>query len=130
MSQGPEYRRTGQTPVQHQRPVYGQNNPYAQPPVQRYNNQYQQSGHVNPNQYGQYSGQQQTYGQQRPTTTEVGKSLLEDSSATVKDALGKSWQGILGFSNRTRELMGQARDEVVSGANAAGQTLSEKSTSK
>lgn len=130
-SQGPGQNRPGpgQIPIQNQRPNYGQNNPYGQPPVQRYS-QYQQYG--NPNQYGQYGSQQQPYGQyqQQQSVAQAGKSFIEDSSATIQDALGKSWQSILGFGSQTKEAMGQVRDQVVSGANVAGQTLSEKSTSK
>jgi hypothetical protein len=117
----------GQIPPQAQRPTYGsgQANQYGQPPIQRFDGQYP---HYNsPQQYGQYGGQHPGYGQQ--VVGESG-STLEDSTAVVKDALGKSWQGILGFSNRTRDAMGQARDQVVTGASAASQTLSEKSTSK
>jgi hypothetical protein len=72
---------------------------------------------------------QQRYNQQ-PSVNDAVTTVLEDGTAAVKDVLGKSWQGLVGFSSRTREAMGQARDQVVTGASVAGQSISAKSTSK
>jgi hypothetical protein len=132
LSHGQQHSPAGQPPPQNQRPpfVAGQPTQLNQPPAQRYNRQYQQYG--SPQQYGQYSGHQQMYGQppQQQSTGQVATSVAEDSTVAVKEALGKSWQGLLGFSNRTRGAMEQARDQVVAGASVYGQSISEKSTSK
>jgi hypothetical protein len=78
-------------------------------------------------QHGQYSGQQ--YGQQPPQGQLVQQGI-EEVASPVKEALGKSLQSLMGFGNRTKEAMEQARDSVVTSATAATQTLSAKSTSK
>jgi hypothetical protein len=49
---------------------------------------------------------------------------VSQSTSTVKDALGSAWQGVLGFSNRTKAVVGQARDSVVHGASQVGQSVS------
>jgi len=92
--------------------------------------QYQQpQGNPRPSQYTDYNAQQQAYKQQ-PSVSDAVTSVLEDGTTAMKDVLGKSWEELLGFSSRTREAMGQARDQVVTGASVAGQSISEKSTSK
>jgi len=116
--------------------------PNSQHPQQRGNSmhsqaqhrspQYQQpKGNQRPPQYANYNykNPQEPYNQQ-PSVGDAVTSVLEDGTATVKDVLGKSWQGLVGFSSRTREAMGQARDQVVTGASVAGQSISAKSTSK
>lgn len=50
-------------------------------------------------------------------------TLVNQSTSTVKDALGSAWQGVLGFSNRTKAVVGQARDSVVYGASQVGQSV-------
>jgi len=72
----------------------------------------QQPPHSQPNSSGQLVSQ----------GPEVGTS-------TVKEALSTTWKGILGFGSKTREVVGTARDQVVTGATAAGQSLSAKSSS-
>jgi hypothetical protein len=101
-----------QRPQQQQGPPgYGQQGPYGQyniPSGQGYG------------QYGQYGGAPPGYGQQ-------GQNQLVAQSETVgavKEALGSAWKGILGFGNRTKEVVGQAKETVVSTATAAGQTIS------
>ena len=57
-------------------------------------------------------------------------SQPEPGTSAVKDALSNTWKGLLGLGNRTREAVGTARDQVVTSATAAGQTLTEKGSSK
>jgi hypothetical protein len=124
----------GQAPQHQQQPPYGQYNSYGQyssygqPQSQMYG-QYGQYG----GQHGQYSGQQ--YGQQpapgqQQATGQLVQQGIEEGTSAVKEALGKSLQSLMGFGNRTKEAMEQARDSVVTSATAATQTLSARSTSK
>lgn len=48
----------------------------------------------------------------------------------VKEALGTTWQSLVGLGSKTRELTEQVRDQVVTSAAAAGQTITAQSTSK
>eukprot|EP00980_Cylindrotheca_fusiformis_P024091 scaffold11525_cov135-Cylindrotheca_fusiformis.AAC.7 len=118
---------SGQAPPQNQRPPYGvgHGTHFNQPPAPFYSRQYQQ--YENPQHVGFNNRQRQLYGQQQQGR-QVAQSAADDSTVAVKEALGKSWQGLLGFSNRTREAMEQARDQVVASASVASQSLSEKST--
>ncbi len=124
--QGPPQRPPSQqqppTPqyLQRQYPPYGSYNPNA-PPGQ---------GHYDP----RYGGQNH-YGrgyplQQPPGAGQLVSQATEEGTSAVKEALSNTWKGLLGFGNKTREVVGTARDQVVSGATAAGQTLSEKSSSE
>mmetsp|Transcript_21876 Transcript_21876/g.52049 ORF Transcript_21876/g.52049 Transcript_21876/m.52049 type:complete len:794 (+) Transcript_21876:164-2545(+) len=72
----------------------------------------QQPPHSNPNSVGQLISPE-----------------ADGETSAVKEALSTSWQGLLGFGQKTREVVGTARDQVVTGATAAGQSLSEKSSS-
>jgi hypothetical protein len=48
--------------------------------------------------------------------------------AGVRDSLGKTWQSVLGFGNRTKEVLSTTRDTVVTNARDAGQSITAKST--
>lgn len=77
-------------------------------PYQYKNIRYQDSQH----QLGQIHGQGQMVTQ------------ASQSTSTVKDAIGSAWQGVLGLGNRTKAVVGQARDSVVHGASQVGQSVS------
>eukprot|EP00934_Nitzschia_sp_Nitz4_P004340 Nitzschia sp. Nitz4//scaffold150_size53981//14369//16781//NITZ4_006673-RA/size53981-snap-gene-0.70-mRNA-1//-1//CDS//3329537059//4330//frame0 len=98
-------------------------NPYGYPQMQ----QQQRQGHYAPGQYGQ-----QGYGQpiqQQPGAGQIVSKGLEESSNAIREAIGTTWSSLVGFGSKTRELSEQVRDQVVSGATAAGQSLSTTSTS-
>ncbi|KAL3931345.1 MAG: hypothetical protein SGBAC_011352, partial [Bacillariaceae sp.] len=100
------------------KPQNSQYSQHAMPPQAQFQHpQYQQSqGNPRPSpQYTNYNTQQQRNNQQ-PSISGAVTNVLEDGTEGVKEVLGKSWQGLLGFSSRTREAMGQARDQVVTGA--------------
>lgn len=101
--------------------------PQSQHPASQY--QQELGNYQRPVHYGNHIPKQQPayYGQ--PSADTKMTSVLEDGTVVVKDALEKSWSGLVGFGSRTREYMGQARDQVVTGASVAGQSISEKSTS-
>jgi hypothetical protein len=84
------------------------------------NSQYSNSP---PGQYNQYGAPQQGYGQQPQGASQLTAQGAAASTA-VRESLGTAWQGILGFSNRTKEAVGSARTTVVSGAKEASQSLS------
>lgn len=129
----PEGPRSSVPPSKNPRPQYPQQRSPSMPSQAQYrNSQYMQpQGNPRPSQYSNYNynGKQGSYNEQ-PSVGEAVTSVFEDGTAVVKDVLGKSWQGLLGFSSRTREAMGQARDQVVTGASVAGQSISAKSTGK
>jgi len=142
-------------PWQEQRPSTG--NPQRPPPVQqdpRLSPPQQQParpqyGHPQypPQQYGSYNpnappgqgqpdpryGGQSYYGRgyppQQPPTGQLVSQTNEDGTSAVKEALSTTWKGLLGFGNKTREVVGTAKDQVVTGATAASQTLSARSSS-
>lgn len=100
----------------------------------------QSQGQYNPNappgqgQYDPKYGGQTYYGrgyppQTQPSTGQLVSQGTEAGTSAVKEALSTTWKGLLGWSNRTREVVGTARDQVVTGATAAGQTLSARSSS-
>jgi hypothetical protein len=110
---------------------YGQ---YGQPPRQGPTGQYYGQGQ--PQTYGQYGGapgyrgppsQQQQNGS---TAGAVISKSVEEGTTAVKAALGSTWQSLVGFGSKTRELTEQVRDQVVSKAADAGQTITAQSTSK
>jgi hypothetical protein len=76
--------------------------------------------------YGQYQGY---YGQQQGRAQE-SYQLVETGTSAVRDVLGKTWQGILGFRNRTKEVYETTRDTVANSALQASQTLTSTSSSK
>ena len=106
-----------QQPPQQQNP-YGQySQPRSQPPPYgQYYSQYSQ--------YGQYQG----YGRQPPQ--QQRQLIPAETTTAVQGALSNAWQGILGFSNRTKEAVESARTSVVESAKEASQTISSTSTSK
>ncbi|CAJ1936139.1 unnamed protein product [Cylindrotheca closterium] len=108
---------------------YSQQQSSGEPPHGKYQySQYQQpQGDPKSSQYRGYNAQKQAYNQQ-PSVSDAVTGVLEDGTTAMKDVLGKSWEGLVGFSSRTRDAMGQARDQVVTGASVAGQSISEKST--
>jgi hypothetical protein len=127
----------GQRPPQQQQ--------QQQMPPQSYQSQYQQPpyGQYKPNappgynmQYGQFAGQGGYYGgppqqqQQQQSTGQLVTQGLEEGASVVKEALGKTWSSLLGFGSKTREAVEIAREQVVTSATAAGQTLSQKGSSK
>jgi WW domain len=102
-----------------------------------YGAQYGQYGQYGaPGSYGgspyQRQQQQQQYQQQpqQPTTGQLVAQGIEEGSAVVREALGSTWRSLLGFGNRTKEAVESAREQVVSSAAVAGQTLSQRSSSK
>lgn len=120
------------------------NRPPQQYPPRHYSpRQYppSQNGSYNPNAppgQGQYGGQN-SYGQGYPPQPQYnsqpnGSGQLvpqgtEARTTAVQETLSTTWKGLLGFGSKTREAVGTARDQVVTGATAAGQTLSAKSSS-
>lgn len=145
---------TQQPPEAEQRPPVQQGPPHASrpPPQQQQQPQYMQRqyppqpyGQYNPNappgqsQYDPKYGGQNSYGrgyppQQQPQsqTTSTGQLIshgTEAGTTAVKEALSTTWKGLLGFGNMTREVVGTAREQVVTGATTAGQTLSARSSS-
>ena len=107
------YNRYGNySPQGQQAGQYGQRDQYGQ---------YGQYGQQQPRQYGSYP----QYGQQQ-----AGQLATQETSSAVREALGSAWQGILGFGNRTKEAVENARNTVVSKTQEATQTISSRSTSK
>lgn len=130
-----------------QRPPVQQDHLRLSPPQQPARPQYaqtqyppQQHGSYNPNTppgHGQpdprYGGQNyygRGYPPQQPPTGQLISQSNEDGTSAVKVALSSTWKGLLGFGNKTREVVGTAKDQVVTGATAASQTLSARSSSK
>ena len=114
-----------QEPIQQGMPPQQQ----LQPPYGQQYGQYGQPG----NQYGgtQYPGQYGQYGQQRvPQQPPQNQLIPSETTSAVRDALGKTWQGLLGFGNRTKEVVEQARESVVTSATVAGQTIGSTTTGK
>jgi hypothetical protein len=102
---------------------YGQYGPYGTAPPGSYGGGPRQG--IPP--YGQLQSQGQF--QQRPQLKQPPlppppNQLVETSTTAVKEALGRTWQGLLGLGNRTKEVVGTARTTVVSSAIEASQTLS------
>jgi hypothetical protein len=105
-------------------------------PPQNYQSQYQQPPYGQYNPYGQYGGQGGYYGgppsqqQQQPSTGQIVSQGFDEGASVVKEALGKTWSSLLGFGEKTREAVEKTREQVVTSATAAGQTLSQRGTSK
>jgi hypothetical protein len=104
-------------------PSYGQYGPYGTAPPGSYEG--------GPRQGIPPYGQQQSQGQfqQRPQLKQPPlppppNQLVETSTTAVKEALGRTWQGLLGLGNRTKEVVDTARTTVVASAIEASQTLS------
>jgi len=141
-------------PAQHQPPVQ-QVPPHASrlPPQQQPARPHYLQSQYPPQTYGSYNsntppgqtqydpkyGGQNSYGrgyppQQQPHSQLTASGQLtslgaEADTSAVKDALSNTWKGLLGFGDRTREVVGTARDQVVTGATAAGQSLTARSSS-
>jgi hypothetical protein len=109
---------------QHQPPP-GQYNPNVSPGPGQYNQQY-----GGPNNYGRGYPTQQPHPSQQTSTGQVVSQGVEQGTTAVKEALSSTWKGLLGFGAKTREVAGTAREQVVTGAASAGQTLGAKSSSK
>lgn len=103
---------------------YGSYNSNSPPGQVQYDPKY-----VGHNSYGRGYPPQQPPHSQPISSGQLISQGTEASTSAVKDALSTSWKGFLGFGNRTREVVGTARDQVVTGATAAGQTLSARSSS-
>mmetsp|Transcript_23065 Transcript_23065/g.46994 ORF Transcript_23065/g.46994 Transcript_23065/m.46994 type:complete len:560 (-) Transcript_23065:70-1749(-) len=124
----------GNRPPQQQQPPGRPQYMQRQYPPQPYGN-YNPSG---PPGQGQYGGQT-SYGRGYPppgqpqsqpgNTGQIITEGTEAGSTVVKEALSTTWKGLLGFGSKTREAVGTARDQVVTGATAAGQTISARSSS-
>jgi hypothetical protein len=130
LNQGPP---TGQTPpLQQQQPPPNVPRQYQQQP--RYG-QYFPNAPPGYNPYGQYS---QPYGgaygasqqQQQSSTGQLISQGYDDGTSVVREALSSTWKGLLGFGNRTREAVETAREQVVTSATAAGQTLGARGSSE
>ncbi|GKY97565.1 hypothetical protein MPSEU_000714700 [Mayamaea pseudoterrestris] len=96
---------------------YGQGYPGQQPPNARLYGQ--SSGGA----YGQYN----PYGQQQQQPQ--GQLVESGATTAVKEALGRTWQGLLGIGSRTKEAVGTVSETVAKGAHEAGQTLGSTSSS-
>jgi len=130
-------------PQQNTHPQQQQYQPSQPPYLQRQQQQHPQSRY-DPNtapghsQYDQQYGGQNNYGrgyhmqqslQPQQSSSGMVISQGDDGTSAVKEAFSSTWKGLLGFGNRTREVVGTAREQVVTGATSAGQTLSAKSSS-
>ena len=133
-----------------QRPFVQQGPPHdSRPPPQQqqpatphyYQRQYPPNGSYNPNalsgqgQYNSMYGGPNSYSrgytpQQPPSSGQLVAQGTENGPSAVQEALSSTWKGLLGFGNKTREVVGTAKDQVVTGATAAGQSISARSTSK
>lgn len=130
--QQPQQQQPPQTQQAYDR--YGQFSPQTQGQYGNYG-QYGQYGHYG--QYGQYGqdGQQsRQYGSyQQQGHQQLGRQLeTQDTGppSAIKDALGSAWHGLLGFSNRTKTAVENARNTVVETARDASHSLSTTSASK
>ena len=110
---------------QQQQPPPGQYNPNVSPGPGQYNQQY-----GGPNNYGRGYPPQQPPPSQQTSTGQVVSQGVDQGTTAVKEALSSTWKGLLGFGAKTREVAGTAREQVVTGATSASQTLGAKSSSK
>jgi hypothetical protein len=110
---------------QQQQPQPGQYNPNVSPGPGQYNQQY-----GGPNNYGRGYPTQQPPPSQQTSSGQVVSQGVEQGTTAVKEALSSTWKGLLGFGAKTREVAGTAREQVVTGATSASQTLGAKSSSK
>lgn len=108
-----------------QQPPPGQYNPNVSPGPGQYNQQY-----GGPNNYGRGYPPQQPPPSQQTSTGQVVSQGVDQGTTAVKEALSSTWKGLLGFGAKTREVAGTAREQVVTGATSASQTLGAKSSSK
>lgn len=46
----------------------------------------------------------------------------------MKEALGKTWQGVLGFGRKSKEELAKRKDEIAARAQVAGQSISQTSS--
>ena len=82
----------------------------------------------------QYPGQPQypyNYGappQSGPGAGQLVQQRTEDLSNAVKEKWGQALGGLSVFGNRTKELAGNARDQITESANNAGKAIGETST--
>lgn len=138
------------SPIQHGHPQQNTNSQHqqyqpTQPPYLQRQQQQHPLSRYNPNtppghaQYDQQYDGQNNYGrgylmQQPPQAQQSssGKVISQgvDGTSAVKEAFSSTWKGLLGFGSKTREVVGTTREQLVTGATSAGQTLSAKSSSK
>lgn len=86
---------------------------------------------------GQYGSQQGMYGQQQ--YQQQGSGLGYDSygagsgtnnnqnnepTSTLKDSIGNVWEGVIGFGNRTKAVVGQATETVVDSVSHVSENVS------
>lgn len=105
-------------------PQYGSYNPNTPPGQGQHDPKY-----GGQNLHGRGYPPQQPPHSQPNIPSQIVSQGTEVGTSTVKEALSTTWKGLLGFGNKTREVVGTARDQVVTGATAAGQSLSAKSSS-
>merc|ERR1712161_135191 len=85
-------------------------------------------GYDGQNNYGRgYLMQQPPQAQQSSSGKVISQGV--DGTSAVKEAFSSTWKGLLGFGSKTREVVGTTREQLVTGATSAGQTLSAKSSS-
>lgn len=104
--QPPPQSQFGRYPQGNHPPQYGQQSP-PQDPRYAQGNQYNSYGNNN---YGQPPSPQ-NLGEGGQLTTQ------EQNQPGLRDSIGKTWQNLLGFGNRTKEALATARDTVASEAN-------------
>ena len=142
-AENPPPKNNGAPPTQGQQwnqppPTTNHNQPPAQqgpphntrPPPQYYQTQYPPQGAYPPPGQGYYDPRYggRGYPPQQPG---AGQLIAQDTGpSAVQEALGSAWTSILGWGNKTKEAVGSARDQVVSSATTAGQSLSEKGSSE
>lgn len=80
---------------------------------------YQQTG------YGQHG----LMGAQQPSAEKSLVTVNQEQPSLVSETLSRTWQGILGFRDRTKAVVEQATDTVISSAKEAQQTIAATSQS-
>merc|ERR1711862_922983 len=65
-------------------------------------------------------GQQYNPYQQSPSNQLIETPQVD---SPLKAALGSAWQGILGFSNKTKEVVGDTKNQVVTGISSASSNV-------
>ena len=136
-TQGNSYQHSQQrpgVPGQQPYPQHGQGgNIYGQQPQYQDGGQYrappQYGGRPAYNQYPppNYASPQQSYSSQAAGTG-GGQLITQEQQNLVKESLGRTWQGILGLKDKTKEAVETATNTVAQSAREATQTIAEKGT--
>ena len=77
--------------------------------------------------YGSVYGGPTGYGQQQQPQNQI---VPQEKPDAVRETLGKTWQGLLGFGNRTKEALETTKQNVAVGYREATRDLQTKSTGK